>query len=164
MANYSNPADKLSIIASVPRTVLTKDITIKNLAIKCKELQQENFFLSEEEKEIYEGKLNRRLSVIALDREVSFSKQWWLLYKRMMLYSWRNPISIVFLWFLACFQAFLQSSIFWKVGAEKFSFDRSHDIEVIQNLLGLSFLVCQDQFVTCTFGAIMQIPQVNPVF
>jgi len=65
MANYSNPADKLSIIASVPRTVLTKDITIKNLAIKCKELQQENFFLSEEEKQIYEGKLNRRLSVIA---------------------------------------------------------------------------------------------------
>ena len=84
MANYSNPADKLSIIASVPRTVLTKDITIKNLAIKCKELQQENFFLSEGEKQEYERLLNRRLSVIAMDREVPYSKQWWLLYKRMM--------------------------------------------------------------------------------
>ena len=47
MSNYSNPADKLSIIASVPKTVLTKDVTIKDLAIKCKELQKENFFLSD---------------------------------------------------------------------------------------------------------------------
>ena len=84
MANYSNPADKLSIIASVPRTVLTKDITIKNLSIECKKLQKENFFLSEAEKQEYEGKLNRRLSIIALDREVPYVKQWWLLYKRMM--------------------------------------------------------------------------------
>ena len=65
MANYSNPADKLSIIASVPRTVLMKDMTIENLAIECKKLQKENFFLSEGEKQEYEGKLNRRLSVIA---------------------------------------------------------------------------------------------------
>ena len=32
MRNYSNPADKLSIIASMPRTVLNKDITIEQLA------------------------------------------------------------------------------------------------------------------------------------
>lgn len=32
MSNYSNPADKLSIIASMPKTVLSKDTTIEGLA------------------------------------------------------------------------------------------------------------------------------------
>ena len=32
MSNYSNPADKLSIIASMPKSVLTGDNTIVRLA------------------------------------------------------------------------------------------------------------------------------------
>jgi len=32
MKAYSNPADKLSIIAALPRTVLRKDITVNQLA------------------------------------------------------------------------------------------------------------------------------------
>ena len=35
MKTYSNPADKLSVIASMPRNVLSKDTTIVQLAEEC---------------------------------------------------------------------------------------------------------------------------------
>lgn len=38
MTNYTNPADKLSIIAAMPRKVLTESITIKQLSESCKEI------------------------------------------------------------------------------------------------------------------------------
>ena len=64
-----------------------------------------------------------------------------------MIYTWRNPISIVFLVFLAAFQAFLQASIFGGVGAEKLSpkpKDRQMDVEILFNLIGLAFLTVSD--------------------
>ncbi len=113
---------------------------------------------------MWERRLNTRFSVIAAEREVPFSLQWWLLYKRFMVYTWRNPISLVFLVFLAIFQAFLQASIFWKLGADKFSLDKEANVEITSNLVGLSFLVAQDQFINMVFGQILQIPQYNPIF
>jgi len=81
-----------------------------------------------------------------------------------MVYTWRNPISIVFLIILAMMNAFLQASIFWKLGSDKFSLDKDRDVEIVGNLLGLSFLACQDQFINMLFGQILQIPQYNPIF
>ena len=51
MANFSNPADKLSIIAAMPKSVLNKDITIEFLAEECKKEQQAHLELSKEEKQ-----------------------------------------------------------------------------------------------------------------
>lgn len=111
--------------------------------------------------------LNTRFSVIARQREVSFCKQWWLLYKRFMIYTWRNPISILFLVFLAFFQAFLQASIFWKLGEDTISLrpkDQDKNVEIVGNMIGLSFLVASDQLINMVFGQVMQIPQYNPIF
>ena len=170
MSNYSNPADKLSIIASMPRTVLRSDTTIELLASACLEQLVEHTILKEDEKRDWERKLNTRFSVIARQREVSFCLQWWLLYKRFMIYTWRNPISILFLVFLVFFTAFLHASIFGGIGAEQFNtnpFDKtaySKNVEIVGNLIGMSFLVCSDQFINMLFGQIMQIPQYNPIF
>ena len=54
MANYSNPADKLSIIAAMPRTVLNPDITIEYLAEECTKEQSDQISLSKEEKQTWE--------------------------------------------------------------------------------------------------------------
>ena len=81
-----------------------------------------------------------------------------------MIFTWRNPISLVFLWFVALFQAFLQASIFWQLGQEKLTLNKQHDVEIYTNLIGLSFLVGSDCFINCCFGQILQIPQYNPVF
>ena len=81
-----------------------------------------------------------------------------------MVYTWRNPISIGFLVVLAVLNAFLQASMFWKLGSDKFSLDRDRDVEIVTNLLGLSFLACQDQFTNMLIGQVLHIPQYNPIF
>ena len=103
--------------------------------------------------------------MIANQRKVSFCKQWALLYKRFMVFTVRNPISIVFLVFMAMFQSFIQASLFWKLGQDKFTLtDMNRNTEIIGNLVGLSFLVAQDQFMNGCFGQVMAIPQYNPIF
>lgn len=62
MTNYSNPADKLSIIASQPRTVLNSDVQIRELAKVCMEQQAQNMFLSEQEITDWNLKLQQRFS------------------------------------------------------------------------------------------------------
>ena len=54
MSNHSNPADKLSIIAAIPKTVLNPDITIDFLSQECKKQQMCNMELSKEEKQSME--------------------------------------------------------------------------------------------------------------
>jgi len=61
--------------------------------------------------------------MIAESREVPFSRQYWLILERCMIYTVRNPISIVFLIFLAFFQAFLQASIYHGMGSQEFTTD-----------------------------------------
>jgi len=87
----------------MPRSILRSDTTIVGLSRENSTQLKENIGLSKEEKKAWERKLNTRFSVIASQRKVSFCLQWWLLYKRFMIYTWRNPISVVFLFFLAGF-------------------------------------------------------------
>ena len=72
--------------------------------------------------------LSSDFSSIASAREVSFAKQYCLIFKRFMLYAVRTPISVVFFALMACFQGLLQASIFNGVGAEKFTINRDADI------------------------------------
>lgn len=85
---------------------------------------------------------------MAQEREVAFSRQFWILYKRFMIYTWRNPVSIVFLIFLGGFTAFLNAAIFWKLGEDKYIYhippklsDLKHNTEIVSNMVGLAFLV-----------------------
>lgn len=49
MQNYSNPADKLSIIASMPRKALNNDVTIEFLAKESVKRQADNMIIPSEE-------------------------------------------------------------------------------------------------------------------
>ena len=91
-------------------------------------------------------------SNIAKTREVSFGKQYCLIFKRFMLYAIRTPISVVSFAFMAVFQGILQGSIFHGVGAEKFIIDKDTDIQIVSNMIGLAFLATSDQFLTPAFG------------
>ena len=101
MGKYSNPADKLSIIAQVPKSVLHDSVTIEQLSNASLEKQRANHSLSDDEKASWELCLNTRFSQIAAQREVPFTLQYKLLLRRNMIFTIRNPISIVFLVIMA---------------------------------------------------------------
>lgn len=70
-----------------------------------------------------------------------------------MIYTLRNPISIFFLIFMGFFQSFLQASLYWKFADVKFSiFAPTSNEQLVRNMLGLSFLVAQDQLIMNFFG------------
>ena len=64
MGRFTNPADKLSIIASEPFSLLTRENTITNLHKKCKKLLHEHLYLSEVERSELESKLSTQFSSI----------------------------------------------------------------------------------------------------
>lgn len=160
MGRYSNPADKLSIIASEPRRVLKNQPTTCGLAKNSREKQQENWNLDENEAEQLYAGMNRRLSIIGETRGVSRCKQFRLIMGRFLLQAVRQPLSVVFLIFMGIFQALLQASIFSGVAATPPSpINPALDQSIIQNLVGLAFLVTTDQFITLAYGQVLSIPQ-----
>ena len=82
MGRFMNPADKLSIIASEPFSLLTKESTIINLHEKTKKLLHYNICLNDVERKKLYDKLSTQFSSIGSTREVSFLKQFKLIYKR----------------------------------------------------------------------------------
>ena len=164
MTKYSNPADKLSIIACLPKKTLNEDTTIEQLAEDSLRLQVEHHTIGAEERQGWERRLNTRFSQIATGRKSSFTNEWWLLYKRFMMFTWRNPFQWIFCIFLAVNQAILQSSIFWKLGGQKMGLDQVKNEEIIKNMTGMAFLVGSDQFINMCFAQIMVIPEYNPIF
>jgi ABC-type multidrug transport system ATPase subunit len=104
MGRYSNPADKLSIIASEPRYALNNNkVTIVDLAQDSDEKQAQNHSLDTTEKEQLYQKVSNRFSIVAQQREVSFCKQFYLLEKRFLQMAVRAPISVIALIFMGFF-------------------------------------------------------------
>jgi hypothetical protein len=136
---------------------------------------KDHIFLKEEDIKTIEDNYNRKFSVVAREHQVSWCKSFWIIFRRNMLYTVRNPISIVFLFFIAFYNSFLHLSLFYHIGREKFIDihpdahhpnypDVTFNQTLITNYVGLAFLACCDQFVTCSFAQVMQVPQIYPVF
>jgi len=90
-------------------------------------------------------KYSRRFTQIAASRKVGCCKMFWLVYRRDLQFTWRNPISVIFLIFIACWQGMLQASIFYHLGTFEFSiFDRAEDMVHAKNYIGLIFLAVTD--------------------
>ena len=62
--------------------------------------------------------MNRRLTLIAETRNVTFCTQFFLLLKRFNTHAYRTRVSIFALMFMGVFTAFLQASIYHSVAAE----------------------------------------------
>ena len=62
------------------------------------------------------------------------------------------------------FQGIFQASIFKQVGAEDYGLDPEFNKKISGNFLGLAFLVGSDQFITCSFAQVLQIPVARPIF
>ena len=120
MGKYSNPADKVSIIAAEPKSVLNESIDIVTLHESCKHNLSKYFMLTDDEKQGYESKLNR-LSIVGKTREIGFLKQYKLLFLRFLTYTSRKPMLIVTKILIGLMQALLQAALFHGIGAVKFS-------------------------------------------
>lgn len=75
----------------------------------------------------------------------------------------RNPIALFAVTIMAVFQALLQAALFFKVASQSYSFQLSDNVRITSNFLGLAFLVCSDQFITMSFGQVMNIPLALPM-
>lgn len=113
---------------------------------------------------IYEGLAYRRSNNIS-SRNVPFSKQYRLLLGRMLTSAMRIPVAFLALIMMAFFQGMLQASIFGEVGAENYSKHSAiNNQKITGNFIGLAFLVGSDQFITCSFAQVLQIPIARPIF
>ena len=65
-----------------------------------------------------------------------------------MLFSYRNPISLVFLLVLGVWNGALESAIFWQIGAYRFQPDatKEENQTAVLNYMGLAFLASSDIF------------------
>jgi len=92
---HTNAADKMSVIAAQPRTILNPNATIKMLADECKKQQDYNMHLSERERQDMSGILSRRFTDRDTERRVSFCRQYILIFNRNMTTALRNPLQIL---------------------------------------------------------------------
>jgi len=97
-------------------------------------------------------------------RNVSFGRQYNLLTRRMYTQAVRVPVAFAALVIMAFFQGILQAEIFGSVGEGEYNTDLGNNSQITGNFLGLSFLVCSDQFITCSFAQVLQIPIARPIF
>ena len=93
------------------------------------------------------------LRLNALTRSVPLGQQYKLLLKRIYTQAFRVPIAFFALIIMAIMQGLLQASIFGGVGAQDYErYGGTHNAQISSNFMGLSFLVCSDQFITCSFA------------
>ena len=88
----TNPADKMSIIAAQPRTLLSHSTTIIQLAKECEKQQKGNQNMHLDAKSLATSVLSRRFTLIEEQRKVGFCTQLSLLFKRNMTSAGRNPL------------------------------------------------------------------------
>ena len=74
MGRYSNPADKLSVIAAEPTSVLTSEATIIDLHNNCKVFLHKYLKISETERDQLKDGFTTKLKDIGKQRQVSFWK------------------------------------------------------------------------------------------
>ena len=158
---FCNPADKLSIAAAQPRTMMRKDITLMELSEACKTQLKENLELGTFHDYSY---LNRKFTAMEADKQVSFFKQIWLLFNRNMLTALRNPLQLLAVVLLGFIQSFFLSSLFHGAGDAHITYDIDHDRQVITNWIGMVFLSLSDQFIIVSFGMVLLIPLAYPVY
>ena len=130
MLKFVNPADKLSAIACDPKAVLDKHVDIMQLAEACRCNQKENFEVSSHELSRLTNRLSTKFSMIARKKKQSFCKQWWIVFKRIMLFTVRNPVGVFALIAIGIMNAFLHASMFHKIGAQKFEYSILHPKEL----------------------------------
>ena len=82
MSKYCNPADKLSLIASVPKKVLGKDVNILQLEEENRRLNERTFSITNDERSEILLNVNSRILGIGDKRSVSSFKQIQLLVRR----------------------------------------------------------------------------------
>ena len=125
---HTNPADKMSIIAAQPKTLLTHDTTIVKLARECEKQLKHNQTLEVDDKSAVTSVLSRRFTLIYENRKVSLCKQISLLFKRNLTSASRNPLQLAAVVILGCIQSFFLIQLFGGVGKQRLSLDNANDI------------------------------------
>lgn len=103
MSKYNNPADKLSLIASVPKKVLGMDFNILQLAEENRRLNERTFSIPNDERIEILQNVNSRILGIGEKRSVSSLKQIKLIVQRQATFVTRDPIALCAISVMAIF-------------------------------------------------------------
>lgn len=120
MLKFSNPADKVSIIAAEPRKLLSPKTSIYDLADVCRKRQINFIELNDTQTDEVLFLYNRRFSIVAESRETSSIRQFWLIFVRALLNQYREPLLPCALVLISVIQGLLFSSVFGAVGKNNY--------------------------------------------
>lgn len=116
---------------------------------------------------------------LAYNRSTSCCHQFWLLFKRNMVFAWRNPKSIRAFFVMTIVQAFLMCAIFEDVAASDYDFKTPlnkfarpkrrlkvhlQNVENLRFLHGFTFYCASDQFISIAIGQVLHMPVLWPVY
>jgi hypothetical protein len=115
MPKYANPADKLSVIASEPRKLLNKNVTITEIADLVRVQQLKNIEVTTIEEDRLNEELLSLFTEVAERKKVNFCKEFYLVFHRMYYHVFRNPVNITYVIFLGVFNSLLWLSVYKNV-------------------------------------------------
>ena len=118
---FSNPADKITQIAASPKSVLGGEYNFAHLVQKCQSnLSKIPGVLAIEDTESFIASPVRPSPIGKEPHQHSWLTDLCLIFKRFMLSNYRNPMSLYFFACLACIMAFLEATLYFKIGRGKF--------------------------------------------
>lgn len=82
----------------------------------------------------------------------------------MLLELERDFMVVPLLAILGVFNGFLYVTLFWNIDAYEISLDTAANISWLQNLVGFCFFLGSDQIIEMSFGQVMIVPLVFPVY
>ncbi|CDW71880.1 abc transporter family protein [Stylonychia lemnae] len=155
---FTNPADFLIRLAIDP-SLIRKDLSAESL-----QNQAVNSY-SIPDKYQHQTGLNRRFSVIGIDRKITFQQQLSYLLIRQFTYLLRNPRTVYGCLFISIFMIILQSALFHDIGQKQLSLtDYDANYRTLGNWAGFVFFGVSDPFISIGMAQILQIPLLNPVY
>lgn len=97
-------------------------------------------------------------------RDTNFWKQFKLLFLRVVIGFWRQPLFIGGVFGNALFAVLLISSMYNNTGAFNLSWDMNKNKKAIKDWLGLSFYIGNDIFAWSLFSTVIPIPIRVPLY
>jgi hypothetical protein len=97
-------------------------------------------------------------------RETSFWKQFYLLFLRVIIGFWRQPLFVGGVFGNALFAVVLISSMYYNTGAFNLSWDMNKNKTAIKDWMGLSFYIGNDIFAWSLLSTVIPIPIRVPLY
>ena len=177
---YTNLADWMLTLAMDTKT-LNANQSLRQLARECR-IQYDQDIRKQTDYFAQKDEHDHSFTTMAQNRQTSFFKEFWLLFKRNLVFLWRYPKSTKAFVLMTFCQCFLMCSVFEGVGGRRLNLDYEkwlkkkrwipprqevidqilEDIKtnqtIMRDYLGFIFYCSSDQFISIAIGQCLFLP------